>query len=240
MSKIGYTTRTIVENFLGKQFPEISDSEFDIYIAGAEKYINNFTGYNAQTSVSGMLTQTIEAEKSIGKVDNYGNMVISLRHPPVHFDANRNPLVSRINYNQGAINIDLQMTDGTTGAKNTVVEVSENRKKVYYPHLYFLPAISSLTPSAKINLYNLRDVRFWVDIWYTGGYDETPEDVQMACNYLVSEFVMRRTNPMFLSNITQGMMTMGYQSNQSKKGHLISPQMQIANQLLQSYVLHTF
>lgn len=240
MAKLGYTTRQSVEQFLGRTFTEISDSEFDIYIASAEKYINNFTGYNAATTLSGMLTENIVAEKSVGKVDPYGNMVIGLRHSPIQFDANRNPLVSRVNYNQGAINIDLQMTDGTNNAHNCVIEVSENRKRIYYPHLYFLPAISSLTPSAKINLYNLRDVRFWVDVWYTGGYNTIPEDVQLACNYIVSEFVMRRTNPMFMTGIDQGTMSMTFASNASRKGHLKSQSFQMADALLQPYIQYTF
>lgn len=237
---IGYTTREKVENFINKPFPEVSTDEFNLYIGASEKYINNYLGYNSQTTLSGILTESIVREKSVGKIDNHGNLVVDLMHPPVHFDNYFNPQVSLLEFNQGGVSVSLQLTDGSQNTKNTVLEVSENRRKVYYPHMYFLPAISSVTPSAKINLYNLRDVRFWVDISYIGGFDAVPEDIVLAANYLVAEFLLYRDNPNFLVSLTQGSMSQTFARKSSGGGLKISEGMHLAQSLLQPYVRNTW
>ena len=96
---IGYTTRSQVEKFLNRTFSEVDTNEFNDYICQAEAFINNFTGYNAQTTHSGMQAENVVREKTIGKIDNYNNLVIDVMKPPVQFDANGNPLVTLIEFN---------------------------------------------------------------------------------------------------------------------------------------------
>lgn len=233
-SPLGYTTRSKVEKYLNRTFSEVDTTEFNDYISQAETYVNNYLGYNAQTTSSGILQESITREKSVGKIDQFGNLVIDLMHPPIAFDVNNNPMVSLLEFNLGGIRIPLQLTDGSTNSMNTLIEVSENRRKVYYPSLYFYPAISTVTPTAKMNLYNLRDVRFWVDISYIGGYSTVPGDITSATNILVANLILNRDNPNFAQSYTQGSFTVNY-------GNLSSdPAIKQANVLLQPYVRYTW
>ena len=234
---IGYTNRTNIENFLGQTFP-ITDAEVNGYIEQAESYINNYLGYNAETTVSGIMTQTIEREKVYGKIDNFNNLVIDLMKPPVHFDQYSNPMVTKIEFNYGAIRVPLQITDGTTNSLNSVLTVSENRRKVYYPSLYFFPAISTVTPTAKVNLFNLHDVKFWVDIWYTGGYDTVPADITAATNLIAGELLLHRKNPQMASSIKQGQYSIDFMVGKMKGKY--SPTQELANTYLQPYIRYTW
>ena len=239
---LNYTSRANVENLYGKPFPGIGDTEFNLYLTATEKWINNYLGYNANTTTSGLLTEVITREKHTGKIDNYGNMVVDLSHPPIHFDANFNPLVTLLTFNVGGVEVPLFLSDpALAGSKNTFLEVSENRRKVYFPQMYYLPAVTSVTPTAKINLMNLRDVRFWTDISYTGGYDTVPEDITLAATYMCLEFVTHRMNPIFATIMTQGSRTMqfGQRSNQSSK-FTTGEGMRVAMSLLQPYVINTW
>lgn len=237
---MGYTTRANVENFLKKTFPEVTDAEFNVYLKSAERYVDNYCGYNSETTTSGLLQESIVREKSVGKVDNFGNLVVDLHKPPIAFDAFGNPRVSLLEFNLGSVRITLNLTDGTGNNLNTVLEVSENRKKVYYSSIYFLPAISTVTPTQKVNLFNLRDVRFWTDISYIGGYPVLPEDIVMATTYVCADLVMHRFNPMFLSSFTQGTMTQTFAPMTNNKGKMTSQYIQTANTLLQPYIRYTW
>ncbi len=241
-SKLGYTTRANIENFLHRTFTEASDTEFDGYINSAEKYINNYTGYNAQTTTSGMLTETITREKTSGKIDPDGNLVIDVMKPPINFDANNNPLVTLVEYNFGGIRVPLQITDGTTNALNTLLEVSENRKKIVYPSIYFLPYLPTVTPTKKMNLFSLKDLKFWVDVSYTGGYSSVPDDVTQAANYLVTEMIVQRDNPNNAVRVRQGAYDIQYMPSSQRfvKGQPISRNIELANALLQPYVRYTW
>lgn len=241
MALLGYTNRTNVENFIGRTFPGVSNNEFDSYIGAAEIHINNYTGYNSPTTVSGMLTEVVTREKSMGKIDNYGNMVIDLRKPPIHFDANFNPLITLVEYNVGSISVSLTLTDGTSNAKNTIIEVAANRKKVYYPQLYIVPALQTVTPTAKINLYDLKSTRFWTDISYTGGYDTIPDDITLATNYIVAEFLLHRENPLALMSMSQGSMSQTFTpKSRSARGQKLGTNIELAHALLQPYVITYF
>ncbi len=238
---LGYTDWTKVTNLLNKSYPEIGQAEQNLYLGAAEKFINNYLGYNANTTTSGILTESIVREKHVGKIDNYGNLVVDLSHAPVHFDENFNPQVSLLTFNVGAVEVALNLTDGSGNPKNCVLEVSENRRKVYYPHMYFLPAVTAVTPTAKVSLFALRDVRFWTDISYIGGYDTVPEDIVMAATYLAAEFAIHRENPSFLSSMTQGSMTQQFARRSSSTSNLaLGEGMKIAQTLLQPYVINTW
>lgn len=237
---LGYTTRSNVEQFLNRTFPEVSTNEFNIYIGAAEKYVNNYTGYNASTTLSGMLSEAVVNEKARGKLDAQNNMVIDVAKPPIHFDANSNPIVTKITYTYGAVRIDLSLTDNSSNPLNTILEVEENRKKIYYPSIYYVPAIATVTPTAKLNLYNLKDTAFWTLISYVGGYDTLPEDVQLATNYIVADFLLHRDNPNFLSSYTQGSTSSSFAPSSESRKLKISEGLHIAQTLLQPYVRYVF
>jgi hypothetical protein len=238
---LGYTTYANVTNMLHRDFPEVTANEQNLYLVAAEKYINNYCGYSGITTTSGMLSESIVREKHLGKVDSFMNMVIDLQHPPLHFDVNANPMVNLIEYNVGSVRVTLNLTDNSTATLNTVMEVSENRRKIVYPSLYFMPVIATVTPTAKINLFNLRDIRFWVDVSYIGGYDIIPEDITMAANYVVAEFLLHRDNPNYLVSMRQGEMSQTFIAKSGNtKGQKISENMHIANMLLQPYVLNSW
>jgi hypothetical protein len=239
-TKMGYATRNGVENFLSRVFPEVTDAEFNNYIMSAEAYINNYLGYNSETTTSGILQESIIREKTNGKIDNYGNLVIDVMHPPVNFDANNNPRVSLVEYNFGSIRVPLQLTDGSTNATNTLLEVSENRRKIIYPSIYFLPYLPSVTPTAKMNLYNLRDTKFWVDVSYVGGFQTVPFDIVQAANLIVGDMVVRRDNPNFAMSIRQGMYEVQYFARGASKGDPANNAIEHANQLLQPYIRYTW
>lgn len=241
MANLGYTTRAQVEDFIGQTFPTISNASFDSYIAQAEAYINNLTGYNAATTTSGMLTEVINHEVVTGKLDSYNNVVVDLCHPPIQFDANRNPKITAMTFVFGAITVPLQLNDGTTNAYNSVVTVAENRKKVYYPSIYFFPAISTVTPTAKLNLFNLHDVRFWIDISYTGGYDTIPADITAAANIIVADLVLNRKNPQYAQSIRQGAYSVDFTAASANKGRMkLSPALERAGMYLQPYIRYVW
>lgn len=231
---IGYTTRAKVEKFVNRVFSEVDTTEFNDYITQSEAFINNFTGYNAQTTLSGMQAENVVREKTVGKIDNYSNLVIDVMKPPVQFDSNYNPLVTLIEFNNGGVRVTLNLTDGSTNAQNTVLEVSENRKKIIYPSMYFLPVMTNVTPTAKVNLYALKDIKFWVDVSYTGGYYTIPGDVTTAANYLVADMLQNRDNPNFGQSFRQG----SYSVDFGSKADVIAGD--VAKRLLQPYVRYTW
>lgn len=231
---IGYTTRSQVEKFLNRTFSEVDTNEFNDYICQAEAFINNFTGYNAQTTYSGMQAENVVREKTIGKIDNYNNLVIDVMKPPVQFDANGNPLVTLIEFNNGGVRVSLNLTDNSTNALNTVLEVSENRKKIIYPSMYFLPVMTNVTPTAKVNLYALKDIKFWVDVSYTGGFYTIPSDITAAANYLVIDMLQNRDNPNTASEIRQGSYMVRFDDTK------VTPNSEMAKKLLEPYVRYTW
>ncbi len=232
---MNYTTRAKVEQFLNRVFNEVSNTEFDGYLKATEASINNYLGYNSETTTSGILSESINREKLPGKIDNDGNLVIDVTHPPVNFDANGNPLVTLVEYNFGGVRVPLQLTDGTNNSLNTLLEVSENRRKIIYPSMYFLPYISTVTPTQKVNLYNLRDVKFWVDVSYIGGFSQVPADITLAANMIMSDFLTRRDNPNFATSIRQGSYSIDFGSGGADGRAFAS-----AKKLLDPYVRYTW
>ena len=234
---MNYTTRSQVENFAGRVFSDVSDTQFNAYMLSAEQFINNDLGYNSATTSSGIMAESIVREKNPGKVDDYGNLVIDVRKAPVNFDVNGNPIVTLVEYNFGGVRVPLQTTDGKTNALNTILEVSENRQKIYYPSIYFLPYLPSVTPTRKTNLYALRDVMFWVDISYVGGYTIVPSDITMAANYLTLSYLTQRDNPNNAFSIKQGQYQVQFQSNNPRftKGQPVNQMYDIVDRLLQPY-----
>lgn len=237
---LGYTTRSQVEAFLNRTFPEVSNNEFNGYIQAAEAFINNHCGYNGETTTSGMFSESIVREKNLGKIDNSGNLQIDVQHPPVNFDVNGNPLVSLVEYNFGGIRVPLQLTDGSSNLLNTLLEVSENRRKIVYPSIYFLPYLPSVTPTAKMNLYNLRDVKFWVDVSYIGGFATLPQDVVQATNLIVGDILTRRDNPNFAEQVRQGSYQIQYFSPRSDPKKVDNKALDNAKILLNPYVRYTW
>jgi len=233
MSKWNYTTRALVEGFIGLSSPTIDNTTFDSYITQAEYEVNNICGYNGATTTSGMLAESVKMEKVEGKIDPHGNLVVDVMHPPVNFDVYGNPMVSLLRFSLGGVRIDLTLDDGSTGYQlGSFLEVSENRRKILYPNMYFLPALSQVTPTAKINLYDLHDVKFFVTTSYIGGYQTLPADVSLATNILAGEIVLQRTNPGFLQSVHQGTYSADFGTTDKvyKK----------AMQILQPYIRYTW
>lgn len=239
---LGYTNRSNVENYLHRTFSEVGSTEFDTYITAAERYINNFCGYNANTTLSGMLAENVVREKTPGKVDNYGNLVIDLMKPPVQFDSNNNPIVSLVEFNFGGVRVSLQLTDGTSNALNTILEVSETRNKIIYPSLYFLPYLPTVTPTQKVNLYSLRDTKFWVDVSYTGGFYVLPGDIAQAATMLTAYFLTNRDNPNNAFSVKQGQYAVQFFPNNARftKGEPVNPTFAIVDKLLSPYTRWTW
>jgi hypothetical protein len=79
--------------------------------------------------------------------------------------------------------------------------------------MYFLPIISTVTPTAKVNLNNLRDTKFWTDISSIGGYDIVPADITIATNILTADQLINRDNVNMASSVRQGNYSITYESN---------------------------
>jgi hypothetical protein len=233
MSKYSYTSRANIEGYVGETFPMIDDTTFDTYISQAEFQVNNICGYNGATTLSGMHTEAVSMEKVEGKIDVYGNLVVDVMHPPVHFDQFNNPMVSLLRFSLGGVRIDLNLDDGSTAYQlGSFLEVSESRRKILYPNMYFLPALSMVTPTAKINLYDLHDVKFFVTSSYIGGYDTIPPDVVLATNILAADIVHHRHNPDFLTRIQQG----SYSADWSSDSEIMTK----STKILQPYIRYTW
>jgi hypothetical protein len=161
----------------------------------------------------------------------------------VHIDAYGNPQVSYMEYTQGGIHIPLQLTDGgaTTGRYYSLIDLSETGKKLVYPSLYFFPAISTVTPTAKVNLMSLRDVRFYVTVSYIGGYDVVPADIEMAANILTAGICSFRDNPSLANSISQGTFSVTYRKGTgASQVRGMDPFIERANEILQPYVRVTW
>jgi hypothetical protein len=70
-----------VELYLNRTFNEVSTTEFNNYLKSTEAFINNYLGYNSETTTSGIMSESITREKVQGKIDNDGNLVIDVSHP---------------------------------------------------------------------------------------------------------------------------------------------------------------
>lgn len=244
---MNYTTRANVENYLNRTFTEVQTAEFDNYLLATEAYINNHCGYNNETTTSGMLQEFITREKVNGKIDNYGNLVIDVGKPPINFDSAFNPFVTLVEYNFGGIFVPLQTTVNNTVAPQptnvTLLSVSENRRKIIYPSIYFLPYLPQVTPTAKMNLYSLRDTKFWVDISYLGGYQTLPLDVVQAANIICGDMLTQRDNPNFAQSIRQGSYSIDFfaRSNAGGTGGRSETRALIkAQEMLDPYVRYTW
>jgi hypothetical protein len=112
--------------------------------------------------------------------------------------------------------------------------VSENRKKIIYPSMYFLPVMTNVTPTAKVNLYALKDIKFWVDVSYTGGFYTIPSDITAAANYLVIDMLQNRDNPNTASEIRQGSYMIRFDDTK------VTPNTEMAKKLLEPYVRYTW
>lgn len=240
---MGYTNRANVENFLGRVFSDVTDAQFAVFELATEVYINNYLGYNAETTTSGILAESIQNERTLGKIDNYGNLVIDLMKPPVLFDPNDNPRVTLVQYEFGGIRVPLQITDGTNNPQNTLLDVSENRRKIIYPSIYFLPYLPTVTPTAKMNLFNLRDTKFWVVCNYIGGYPTVPGDIVMAANLICGNMLTVRDNPNFAASLRQGSYQIEYflrGGGGGIPGKTDNRALQAAQELLDPYVRYTW
>lgn len=233
-----------MESLLNRTFPEVDTATFNDYIVTAENEVEDHLGYsntiNGITTSSGILTQTVSHEKSRGHIDSYGNLMVVLKCPPIHLDANLNPLVTQLSINGGVYNIDLQITNGGTTGLTSILEVDNNYRSVFYPAQYVIAAISTITPTAKIAFTNLKSLKFWTDISYTGGYGDVPPAISKACAYLVADQLMVRYNVSQVEGFTQGSFQVQFQRNRGKTTRVneeyISPYQAMAYKLLQPYV----
>jgi|SRR5579872_5049323 len=235
---MGYTNWQNVQNFLNRPFTEIGTAEQNQYLLAAEAYIHNFCGYNMETTTSGLAREVVLKERHVGKIDANGNLSVDVYKPPINFDANDNPLITNMQFELGAIRIPLQLTDGSNNALNTLLSVDEGRRRVVYPSLYFLPAISTVTPTAKINLFSLRDIEFFVSISYTGGFQVIPADIVQATTMLAAMFALNRDNPNYAVMARQGSMQTQYLPTNPRyvKGEPVSKHYENIHMLLQPYV----
>lgn len=187
---LGYCDKTGIENYLLLDIDSSFDTQIDSWIAAAEKFVNNYTGY---TTASGMLLEEITDEVDKAYVDSDCSLIITPRKIPISS-------VTSISLIKGTDSLDLELTSGDG---ETRYNIPSSNDYISYPD-YEL----SITGSSIISTF--RDIMytdFFAKMSYIAGYSEVPYPVRQATINLVSDMVMRHTNKEALEQITQGKIT---------------------------------
>jgi len=178
-------------------------------ISRASRWVDKFLGYSLhlETRVGEQLQDCF--------VSSNGDLYIyPLKIPIVN--------VSKITLKLGSYSSDLGIIDNDG---NAVYDIPEPKNHILYPYQEI-----QLTGKVSIrNFYDLRTKKFYVKLDYTAGYETIPDDIKDAVNLVAKDIFMRQANPMDLSSISQGAISMTYRKQEGGKSDLIKDAIRILN-----------
>lgn len=189
-TKLNYCDETDIENFLLLDVSSTFSTQLEDWIAAAEQWVNNYTGY---TTASGMWMEAFTNEVSeSARVDGDLNLVIFPRKVPIES-------VSGISLIKGTDSLDLVLTSGGSNK----YQIPQPKHCIVYPS-------SELSLSGTSIIGNFADIkftRFFCELDYIAGYSVIPADVRLATVNVASEYLMRHANKEGLEMLTQGRIT---------------------------------
>lgn len=213
MIKANYITVTEFEEFN----PELDLSNYTAatisgMIRRASAYVDNYLNYSlAQESITGEKTEAV--------VNSTGELVIYTQKLNVQS-------VEQIKLVVGASPVTLQLTNGNG---NSNVQIPSRKNSIVYPWMPF-----AWTGAVAItNFFAIRDWDIYTLVDYTAGYTTIPEDIKDAVNLLTRDIFVRQSNPMGLSSMSQGGISMGFRAKTGEGGK--SDNILQAEDMLNSY-----
>lgn len=213
MNKVNYITVTEFQNMNPEtDFTGFSDVTISGMISRASQNIDNFLQYS-------LGVEDIVGEKNEAMVSSNGNLIVYTAKSPIIS-------VSAVALKLGTAVINLSMADG-----NGVVryDIPWRAKSFTYPYQEI-----AFTGTLSIrNFYSLRGTQIFTTVSYRAGYETIPDDVKDACNLWTKDVFVRQSNPMNLTSMTQGAISMGFGSPDSDTGE--SRWVKQAKGILQSY-----
>lgn len=133
--------------------------------------------------------------------------------------------VSKIELKLGTYNSSLSLTDSDG---NNKYEIPKEKSYILYPY-------TQIELSGSVSLRNLWDIRqrqYYTRLSYRAGYTTIPDILKDAVNLITKDIFMRQANPMDLSSVSQGGISMSYRKQQAGKSDLVKD----AIRILQPYV----
>ena len=191
-------------------FTAYSTATLSGVISRASKWVDNF----AQTPLD---LRAVTNEKTEAVVNSNGNLIIHTRQYPIQS-------VSAISLKLGTASYTLSLADGNGTAR---YDIGSRGTYILYP---FQEVAFTGTLSIR-NFYQLRNVNIFSVISYIAGYETIPDDIKDACNLIAKDIFIRQSNPMDLSNLTQGGITVSYRPRDDGD----SDSVRDAKQILQDY-----
>lgn len=201
------TANYISVNELHTYAPEVYTSISGTYtettlsgmIGRASAMVDSYLGYTLPVEV---LTEKIE-----GMVDSDGNLVVYTRKRPI-------TAVSAISIKKG--NDEINLTLGDAGQQK--YDIPEPKVRIVYPNA----ELSASSVSTIANFYELRTTSFFTETTYTAGFETIPDDIKEATTLFVREILSRRSNTVGASRISQGGISISYESRGGTKSDLVS------------------
>lgn len=201
------TANYISVNDLHTYAPEVYTSISGMYsettlsgiIGRASSMVNSYLGYT-------LPVETL-TEKTEGVVDTDGNLVIYPRKRPIES-------FSAVRIKKG--NDEIVLTLESAGAQK--YDIPEPRVRFVYPNA----ELSTTGVSTIANFYELRTTTFFAEYTYRAGFETIPEDIKEAATLFVREILSRRSNTVGASRISQGGLSISYESRGGNKSDLVS------------------
>ena len=191
-----------------------SDPTISGMISRASAQIDNYLQYS-------LTVEDIVGETGEAIVSSNGNLMIFTRKFPVQ-------TVSAIQLKLGTVHLDLTMTDA---AGNPRYDVPSRGRSILYP----FQEISMTGVFSIRNFYQLRDREIYAKVNYRAGYTTIPDDLKDACNLWTKDIFIRQANPMDLSSVNQGGISMAFRSRGGDLDNGDSTWVKQAKSILQSY-----
>ena len=216
MNKINYITADELKNFNPEtDFTPYVDVTISGMISRACSFIDNYIDYS-------LGLETIIGETSEANVTPDGDLIIFTKKVPI-------VSVSAISRKLGAYSSTLNLAESNG---NTPYEIPEPKHHILYPYQEM-----ELTGTVGINNFlQLRNRQFYTKITYSAGYQTIPDDIKDATNLLTKDIFMRQANPMNLSNISQGGISMAFATQEAGESDLIKD----AKRILAPYIKYHY
>jgi hypothetical protein len=185
--------------------PEIDFSGYsDVTISGmvgrASKWVDKYLGYSLNF-------ESVADEISPAVVTSDGDLIVHTKKRPI---VSVSSIAIKLASYSSALT--LQDSDGTL-----YYDIPEPKNHILY-------AYQQLELTGKVplrSLFQLRDRLFYTKITYAAGYQTIPDDLKDAVNLVTKDIFMRQQNPMDLSSISQGGISISYNKQDAGESDLI-------------------
>lgn len=192
-------------------FTNYVDTTISGMITRASAYVDNFLQYS-------LSVEDISNEVNESLVDSDGNLMIYTKKVPIQS-------VSGITLKMGTYSTDLSLTSGSDNR----YDITAEGRYVLYPYQEV-----TLTGTVVIrDFFSIRSRKLLTKVSYRAGYETIPNDIKDAVNLLTKDIFIRQANPMDLSSVSQGGISMSYRDRTDGRSDMALD----AERILESYKL---